>query len=154
MEDKKKRGGKFMWNKETDIKFISGVGNDNPFTVPEGYFEKLPSSVMSTIDNLGKKPKRNNRTYMYYLRPVISAAACVALVVLVFWLPQRYSNQTSDSESSYVDVVVSEMLYRGDWLVNSLVNSSESEQSSDSIDSQTIETLLIASMSDYELYGY
>ena len=36
---------------------IEKVGKENPFRVPEGYFDTLASQVMSRIDAEGNKPQ-------------------------------------------------------------------------------------------------
>ncbi len=53
---------------------IEKVGKQNPFRVPEGYFDTLASQVMSKIDAEGNKPKEvplvAKKAKTIWLRPV------------------------------------------------------------------------------------
>ncbi|MDR2847860.1 MAG: hypothetical protein LBV39_02025 [Bacteroidales bacterium] len=56
--------------------FIDSLPKDNPFTTPEGYFEKLTGSVMSRIEKENKPVFRMNEYFRY-----VAAASCIVFVV-------------------------------------------------------------------------
>ena len=84
-----------MMNEEEYLK--SKVGNRNPFTVPEGYFEQLAQQVMDRIpaatQELKPAPKK---TVFKQLRPWLYAAACVC--VGVFTAGVLFNSQNDNSK--------------------------------------------------------
>ena len=68
------------------------VGKQNPFRVPEGYFDNLTAQVMQ---NLPEQPKR--RTKSVFMRPVFYAAAsvCALLVAGATWMWQPAADGTT-----------------------------------------------------------
>lgn len=57
----------------------SRAGKENPFRVPEGYFEGLASQVMANLPDRDTAPVRTARTYRLRLRAWICTAACVCI---------------------------------------------------------------------------
>ena len=55
----------------------SRLGKKNVFSVPDGYFDSLAANVMSKI------PEQRKPALLVRLRPLLYAAACVALAVFV-----------------------------------------------------------------------
>ena len=75
-----------MMNEEDYLN--SRMGKNNPFTVPEGYFEQLTKQVMDKIPQAvitemkpEKKPARV--AVMKRLRPWLYAAACICVAVFI-----------------------------------------------------------------------
>ena len=64
-----------MMNEETYIS--NKIGRDNPFTVPEGYFDSLTERVMQQL------PRQQKRARVFALRRWLYAAACVACLFVV-----------------------------------------------------------------------
>lgn len=66
-----------MKNEEEYIR--EKMGTRNPFTVPDGYFDRLSEQVICKIQTDG-----NRQTSMVrHLRPLLYAAACIALAVAI-----------------------------------------------------------------------
>ena len=94
---------------ENEEKYIrEKVGQKNPFTVPEGYFDQLTSQVMSQL------PERRQESRVVQLRKWFYAAACVAAVAvmgLTFHFHQQAEDQAvvasvdTNIENSYIDEV-------------------------------------------------
>ena len=57
----------------------SRAGKENPFRVPEGYFDGLASQVMANLPDRDVAPVRTARTYRLRLRAWICTAACVCI---------------------------------------------------------------------------
>lgn len=82
-----------MINEEDYIR--SKMGNKNPFTVPEGYFEQLTGDIMSKIPaqkEIEQKPAMIKR-----LRPLLYAAACVCIAVFGVVIYQNLDRQTNET---------------------------------------------------------
>ena len=80
---------------------IEKLGKENPFRVPEGYFDSLTSQVMARVD-AEQKQQAGPKARTVWLRPVLYAAASVcALFVSVV----AYHNYSVSSVSAPVQQV-------------------------------------------------
>ena len=64
----------------------SRAGKENPFRVPEGYFEGLASQVMADLPDRDAAPVRTARTYgcgLGYVRLLVFASVCLALLCIL-----------------------------------------------------------------------
>ena len=92
---------------ENEEKYIrEKLGQNNPFRVPEGYFDQLTERVMAQL------PERRPKSRLVTLRPWLYAAACVAVVAvmgLTFHFhqsaeEQQMANMTANNtEISYIE---------------------------------------------------
>lgn len=67
-------------NTEKDIELL--CGKQNPFTVPEGYFESLTGRIMSNLPEESKVVAMPARKKSHWLGWASVAAACVAGIVV------------------------------------------------------------------------
>lgn len=132
---------------------LEDLDRENPFSVPDGYFDSFSSRLMSRIDELDRPPVKRDLG-MRYLRPMIGLAASFALIALLMYVPVKIigpqlgkNNNQEELESSEfeVDVLTSDYTF-----YELLTESLEQEPMAESI----IETALLASLSDFELLGY
>lgn len=77
---------------------IEKVGRENPFRVPEGYFDTLSSQIMAKIEKEGVEardiqPEKEKRAKVVWLRPVLYAAASVCALFISVVAYQNYSEQ-------------------------------------------------------------
>ena len=90
---------------------------DNPFTVPDGYFDDLQERVMSNID----AHERAKRVFLTPLRMWFAAAACVLLIftggALLYTNKQPVISQTFVDEDFYRWLFASE---KATWLAETL----------------------------------
>ena len=77
---------------------IEKAGRENPFRVPEGYFDTLTSQVMSRIDAEGKHPQeiyeKPVKAKLVWLRPVLYAAASVCALFISVTAYQHFNSPT------------------------------------------------------------
>ncbi len=74
--------------KETDENIENKFGNrkkDQPFKVPEGYFETFADRLMARIEEEEQPDKK--RSLFFYLKPVLMMAASFAFVMLLVYVP-------------------------------------------------------------------
>jgi hypothetical protein len=76
------------------------MGTRNPFTVPDGYFDKLADQVIGRLpaESVSAEPadgpvpavtgKPGKPAAVRYLRPLLYAAACALVLVVSVWLWQ------------------------------------------------------------------
>ena len=83
-----------MINEEDYIR--NKMGNKNPFTVPEGYFEQLTGDIMNKIP-AQKEIEQQKPALIKRLRPLLYAAACVCIAVFGVVIYQNLDKQTNDT---------------------------------------------------------
>ena len=69
------------------------MGNKNPITVPEGYFEQLADDIMNKIP----AQKEQKPALIKRLRPLLYAAACVCIAVFGVVIYQNLDKQTNET---------------------------------------------------------
>ena len=77
---------------------IEKVGKENPFKVPEGYFDTLSSQIMAKIEAEGVAPRdiktgKEKRAKVLWLRPVLYAAASVCALFISVVAYQSHSDK-------------------------------------------------------------
>lgn len=87
---------------------INKAGKENPFRVPEGYFDSLASQVMSRVDAEGNKPQDmpmiEKMAKTVWLRPVLYAAASVCALFISVTVYQHFTAQTVENTTEQVAV--------------------------------------------------
>lgn len=76
-------------NEETYL--IERVGKENPFRVPEGYFDSLASEVMARVDASGTAPRKAK---VVWLRPAVYAVAAALCALFVSVAAYRVFQET------------------------------------------------------------
>lgn len=75
-----------MKEKDENIENLFGkLKNGQPFRVPEGYFETFAERLQARIEEEEQPHKK--RSLFFYLKPALSMAASIALVMLLVYLP-------------------------------------------------------------------
>lgn len=78
---------------------FSKIGKQMPYTVPDGFFDKLEENVMNEVKAQTGKPKKATVIRMA-IRVAIAVAACIALFLVVKKaLPQGQDAATDDFEN-------------------------------------------------------
>ena len=87
---------------------INKAGKENPFRVPEGYFDSLASQVMSRVDAEGNKPQDmpmiEKMAKTVWLRPVLYAAASVCALFISVTAYQHFTAQPVENATEQVAV--------------------------------------------------
>ena len=72
------------------------IGRNNPFRVPEGYFEHFSSQMIEQL------PERKVRSKQVFLRPWLYAAACCAAILLTVFTYNQQQSTFDDSQQTVV----------------------------------------------------
>ena len=107
--------------KEED-KLLKKVGTDNPFTVPEGYFERLTSDVMNTLpEQEAPRFVMKKVTTWDRIKPWVYMAAMFVGAALIIKVASYNPNPFEDKHIAVTEVAAdSEVVYDGyiDYAVN------------------------------------
>lgn len=130
---------------------LDRAGKRNPFTVPEGYFDILTDRVMQRIEESEEAPKK--RGLIFYLRPVIGLAASFVLVALLVNFPIRYLNKQNEAATASSENYTTKLDILATFNENEIIDALSNESNTTHLmDVSTIETVLLATVSDYDLY--
>ena len=83
---------KSMMNEEEYL--IERVGRENPFRVPEGYFDTLADEVMARVNAVETPAPRKAR--VVWMRPLLYAAASVCALFISVMGYNMYTHQQAD----------------------------------------------------------
>ncbi len=121
--------------------------NNNPFRLPDGYFDQLPQQVMDKIE----MPDRQNKesVIIRYIKPIIGLAASFALIMGLVYVPMKilspnngsHNNNNSLNEEYYI---TSEM---DDHNIFEMLENAAPEET---FNNQQLENVLICSVDEYE----
>ncbi len=75
------------------MKKLEDIPKKNPFEVPEGYFEKLPTTIQARVAN---ESQRSNPAYRFVLQFAIPVVA-ILVAVGVFWIGSPSSDISAES---------------------------------------------------------
>ena len=148
--------------KETNENIENQFGNrkkDQPFKVPEGYFETFPERLMIRIEEEEQPDKK--RSLFFYLKPVLMMAASFAFVMLLVYLPIKkffpsgngyFSQQQSniDSVDSVGVVPVAIFSYFSEEQLFSAVTDMN-EFEADTISTDNLGDFIASNYSDYDV---
>ncbi len=93
-------------------------GKDNPFTVPEGYFDTLNERIMASVD------KSERRKTIWIRWCTTAAAACVAGLLLFNALAPSVQQQQSDIFAD-IDFLAEDEAFQKEVLNYSLVDNED-----------------------------
>ena len=99
---------------------LSNISNENPFRVPNHYFDDFSARLQAKIEAESEiVPDQPNR-FIRILKPALGLAASFALIFLLVYWPvktftpnQSAKNQTEESDLTYMDYVNS-LIEEGD----------------------------------------
>lgn len=127
--------------------------NTNPFKTPEGYFENFTDRLMARLELEQEvlNPPSKKVMLFRYLRPAMALAASFALIFLLVYYPVKTINPSlSNNSETELQQELLNYYFTDEIFFKSLTNNEEA----DDLDDSSIETVLLASMSDYDLLHF
>lgn len=89
-----------MMNEETYLK--ERVGKENPFRVPDGYFDTLASQVMARIDAEAQPQKKAKVISMHRVFYYAAAAVCALFVCATVYLSFNKESEAVEQQNMAV----------------------------------------------------
>lgn len=134
-----------MDNKGKNIN-LDSLKNENPFKVPENYFESLTERVMVNVE--ASANTSNTTKIIRFIKPVLALAASFAIIFMLVYIPVRTLHpQASDSSEITEEQGILDYIYLNDHAVYTAL----ADEQPDEYSEELIETVLLASVSDMEL---
>jgi len=135
--------------------------NSNPFNTPEGYFESFEDRMMAKIDSYSEPIKTSNKTKVIrMLKPILSLAASLVLVILLVQYPIRHfllndtvntEQENSISNNSFDLYSISLSMIDENTLINSLF--SDDQINDNNIDPDEMRSYLSSRLTEVEIYS-
>jgi hypothetical protein len=146
-----------MKNFDDILKKSNGHKAENPFQVPEGYFETFEDRLEAQLEAMNEQ-KPGTRTIVRILKPVLGLAACFLLVMLLIKYPLKEitpilssEELTSKSDSSWFEeIFVSNATFFDD---NALLQNIEGNESQNPAGSDELINYLSTELNDYEVFA-
>ncbi|GAB1453615.1 hypothetical protein MASR2M47_36710 [Draconibacterium sp.] len=90
---------------------LSKIKKENPFRVPEHYFDDFSARLQMKLDaeKMGVQKKRNNVVWL--LKPAISIAAGFALLFTLAYWPLKLITPNQQANNTNIEIDINEMLY-------------------------------------------
>ncbi|MEI6678245.1 MAG: hypothetical protein WCL21_06540 [Mariniphaga sp.] len=148
--------------KETDenIENLFGdIKKTEPFRVPEGYFETFPERLKIRIEK--EEYLSGKRSLLYYLKPALSVAASIALVMLLVYVPfkkfvpsdkgfivQKQNSLTNIDSSGTIPIAFISYFSEGQFLA---AFSDMSALESEKISSDKLADYIAANYNDFDI---
>ena len=86
-----------MKQKEENIENSLGDhGKNQPFRVPEGYFETFADRLKVRIEKEEEEQPDKKRSLLFNLRPVLMIAASFAIIMLLIYIPSKKYTPAND----------------------------------------------------------
>jgi hypothetical protein len=136
--------------KKNDHISIDQLNRDFPFKIPDGYFEQLPANVMSRIEAQGKTPKEF--LILRFIKPAIGLAASFLIILglIYFTLKVRPSMDLKSNQSASI-IDDEEFVLSYPLNEHAIFEALENNLPDDTLDNDQLETVLLASVSEYDL---
>ena len=146
-----------MKKQDENIENLFGnAGNKRPFRVPENYFETFADRVKARIEEEAQ-PVRKKSLY-FYLKPALSLAASIALVMLLVYVPfKKYFpsnegylslNQTNKDSIDIIPVELITYFTEGQFLsAVSEMNELETQK----LSPDSLADYIVANYNDYDI---
>lgn len=132
-------------------------GNENPFQVPEGYFETFEDRLEAKLEALNEQ-KSTSKTIIRILKPVLGLAASFILVMLLIKYPLEEltpklssNNLSTESESGWFEeVFVSNATFFDD---KEFIQNIDSTETQSPAESEELISYLSGELNDYEIFA-
>ncbi|MCF8358927.1 MAG: hypothetical protein K9H26_09230 [Prolixibacteraceae bacterium] len=132
-------------------KHLSSIGRENPFSVPDGYFNSFHEALMKKIDREETKPKR--KSIGRAIKPALWMAASFLIIVSAIGVAVKYVESWEKVPQQTVaatkEAPEQTTLYLNDWMLYSILDKENNEEK---ISDEMMEEVLLASVSDYDLF--
>jgi hypothetical protein len=135
---------------------LSNISKENPFRVPNHYFDDFSARLQSRIEaEKSIVPDQPNR-FIRILKPALGLAASFALIFLLVYWPvktftpnQSAENQTEESNFTYMDYINSLYDAGNDFSLYA----SEEESNGTSVTDEDIADYIPSQYSEFALYA-
>lgn len=131
------------------MKKLEDIPKNNPFSVPDGYFEKLPGVVQARIEaGTVKKPVPYVRYALQYAMPVVA----LIIVAVIYLGPKSGGNNYDDILSSVSTEQLAAYLADSDLTTDEIVDAGAlDEESAEAIEAEVFDNIDLNDINELDL---
>lgn len=90
---------------------LSKIKKDNPFKVPDNYFDDFPARLQMKIDAENAEPKEKENKIIRFIKPALGLAAGFALIFMLAYWPLKTFTEKQLAKNASTEIETSEMIY-------------------------------------------
>lgn len=135
---------------------LSKIKKENPFRVPENYFDDFSARLQVKLDAEQNAVPVKKNNIIRYLKPAIGLAAGFALVFSLAYWPLKTLTPNQTAESDVQEISVSEMLFASAVEgidVNSFYELLEKPAENEQLSDEDLANYVNTNVSEYEIYS-
>lgn len=131
------------------MKRLEDIPKNNPFSVPDGYFEKLPGVIQARIEaGTVKKPVPYVRYALQYAMPVVA----LIIVAVIYLGPKSGGNNYDDILSSVSTEQLAAYLADSDLTTDEIVDAGAlDEESAEAIEAEVFNNIDLNDINELDL---
>lgn len=131
------------------MKRLEDIPKNNPFSVPDGYFEKLPGVIQARIEaGTVKKPVPYVRYAFQYAMPVVA----LIIVAIIYLSPKSGGNNYDDILSSVSTEQLAAYLADSDLTTDEIVDAGAlDEESAEAIEAEVFDNIDLNDINELDL---
>lgn len=131
------------------MKRLEDIPKNNPFSVPDGYFEKLPGVIQARIEaGTVKKPVPYVRYALQYAMPVVA----LIIVAVIYLGPKSGENNYDDILSSVSTEQLAAYLADSDLTTDEIVDAGAlDEESAEAIEAEVFDNIDLNDINELDL---
>lgn len=134
---------------------LSKIKKENPFRVPENYFDDFSARLQAKLDAEQNAVPVKKNNIIRYLKPAIGLAAGFALVFSLAYWPLKTLTPNQTAESDVQEISVSDMLFASAVEgidVNSFYELLEKPAGNEQLSDEDLANYVNTNVSEYEIY--
>ncbi|HCE58235.1 MAG TPA: hypothetical protein DER09_10510 [Prolixibacteraceae bacterium] len=135
---------------------LSKIKKENPFRVPENYFDDFSARLQVKLDAEQNAVPVKKNNIIRYLKPAIGLAAGFALVFSLAYWPLKTLTPNQTAESDVQEISVSDMLFASAVEgidVNSFYELLEKPAENEQLSDEDLANYVNTNVSEYEIYS-
>lgn len=131
------------------MKKLEDIPKNNPFSVPDGYFEKLPGVIQARV---AEGTQKQSRPFFQYALRVALPVVALVIVAVVYFMPSTRENY-NDILASVDTEQLTAYLEESDLTVDELLDEAElDEESIEAIEAEVyFNDIDLENLSDFDL---
>lgn len=145
-----------MENLENIAPELSKIEKENPFRVPEHYFEDFSARLQMKLDaEEMEAPKKQNRI-IQILKPALTMAAGFALLFTLAYWPLKLITPNQQASNTNIEIDINEMLYAN--MVEGIDQNSfyallDEPNNSTQLSDEDLAVIVNSNSSEYDIYS-
>lgn len=135
---------------------LSKIKKENPFRVPENYFDDFSARLQVKLDAEQNAVPVKKNNIIRYLKPAIGLAAGFALVFSLAYWPLKTLTPNQTAENDVQEISVSDMLFASAVEgidVNSFYELLEKPAENEQLSDEDLANYVNTNVSEYEIYS-